>query len=77
MTPSCQHLHRVKQNKVAPPRQGSKLYAAMPRSNSISWALLHGIHPGSVALILANVIKIKINDCIKMTISSRSSYFIQ
>ena len=34
--PSRQHLRRVKQNKVAPPRQGSKLYAATPRSNSIS-----------------------------------------
>ena len=26
----------IKQNTVAPPRQGSKLYAATPRSNSIS-----------------------------------------
>ena len=34
--PSRQHLRRVKQNKVAPPRKGSKLYAATPRSNSIS-----------------------------------------
>ena len=34
--PSRQHLRRVKQNKVAPPRKRSKLYAATPRSNSIS-----------------------------------------
>ena len=30
------HLRRVKQNIVAPARQGSKLYAATPRSDSIS-----------------------------------------
>ena len=34
--PSRQHLRRVKQNKVAPPRKGTKQYAPTPRSNSIS-----------------------------------------
>ena len=34
--PSRQHLRCVKQNIVAPSRKGSKLYAATPRSNSIS-----------------------------------------
>ena len=50
MTPSRQHLRRVKQNKVAPPRQGSKLYAATPRSTQSHAEdlrdLLYGMHHG-------------------------------
>ena len=52
--PSRQHLRRVKQNKVAPPRKGSKLYAAtlwlrqeVTQSHAEDlWDLLHGMHAG-------------------------------